>query len=61
MSLGDAATIRALKGEVAEEETEEEEDESEEESDEGAEEQSAQAEPVRAGAGKKKGLVPKTT
>jgi phosphatidylglycerol:prolipoprotein diacylglycerol transferase len=63
MSLGDAATIRALKGEVAEEEAGEEEEESEEESDEageGAEGQSAQ-DPVRAGAGKKKGLVPKTT
>lgn len=62
LSLGDAATIRALKGETAEDEAEEEEEESEEdESDEGAEEQPAQTEPVRAGAGKKKGLVPKTT
>jgi phosphatidylglycerol:prolipoprotein diacylglycerol transferase len=62
MSLGDAATIRALKGEVAEDEAEAEEESDEEESDEageGAEQQSA--EPVRAGAGKKKGLVPKTT
>lgn len=63
MSLGDAATIRALKGETSEDEAEEKEDESdEEESDEagdGAEEQAA--DPVRAGAGKKKGLVPKTT
>jgi phosphatidylglycerol:prolipoprotein diacylglycerol transferase len=61
MSLGDAATIRALKGEVAEDEAEEEESEEDEsdEAGEGAEEQSA--EPVRAGAGKKKGLVPKTT
>ena len=62
LSLGDAATIRALKGEVAEDEAEEEDESEEEESEEageGAEEQSA--EPVRAGAGKKKGLVPKTT
>jgi phosphatidylglycerol:prolipoprotein diacylglycerol transferase len=62
MSLGDPATIRALKGEVAEDEAEEEDESDEDESDEaaeGAEEQSA--EPVRAGAGKKKGLVPKTT
>lgn len=63
MSLGDAATIRALRGESAEDEAEEEEEESEDEEsdDEAAEEQSAQPEAVRAGAGKKKGLVPKTT
>ncbi len=62
MSLGDAATIRALKGETAEDEAEQEEESEDEETDEaeeGAEQQAA--EPVRAGAGKKKGLVPKTT
>jgi len=62
MSLGDAATIRALKGEVAEDEADEEEEEGEEESDEAGESaEERSAEPVRAGAGKKKGLVPKTT
>lgn len=61
LSLGDAATIRALKGETAEGESEEEEESEEDESDEAGDEQPAEAEPVRAGAGKKKGLVPKTT
>jgi phosphatidylglycerol:prolipoprotein diacylglycerol transferase len=62
MSLGDAATIRALKGEVAEDEAEEEDEEDAEGSDEaGGSAEGQSAEPVRAGAGKKKGLVPKTT
>jgi phosphatidylglycerol:prolipoprotein diacylglycerol transferase len=57
MSLGDVETIRALKGEPAEEEESEEEDESEEEADEP--EAAADVPRAKSGQGKKKGLVAK--
>jgi phosphatidylglycerol:prolipoprotein diacylglycerol transferase len=57
MSLGDVATIRALKGESAEDEAEEDEEENDEESDEP--EAAADVPRAKSGQGKKKGLVAK--
>jgi len=57
LSLGDEASIRALKGESAPSEAEEDEDEGEEEADEPDEKPAAA--PAKTGKGKKKGLVAK--
>jgi phosphatidylglycerol:prolipoprotein diacylglycerol transferase len=59
MSLGDAATIRELRGEPPEPESDDAEEDEEDEEDEEAE-APAEVQPARSGKGKKKGLKAKT-